>query len=86
MFELIRSVARSLVSAAKGRRSLALENLALRHQVVVLQRQSKRLQLKNSDRLLWLGLRRVWLGWKSSLYLVQPAIVVKWHRVGFRSY
>ena len=86
MIELIRTVARSLVSAAKGRRSLALENLALRHQVAVLQRQSKKPQLKNTDRLLWLGLRRVWPGWKSSLYLVQPATVVKWHRAGFRAY
>jgi len=65
MIEIIRTVARSLVSAAKARRNLALENLALRHQIAVLQRQSKRPPLKNFDRLLWVGLRRVWPGWKS---------------------
>ena len=68
------------------RRHLALENLALRHQLAVLQRQSKRPQLKDTDRLLWLGLRRVWPEWKSALHLVQPATVVKWHRAGFRRY
>jgi hypothetical protein len=81
MIDLLRTVARSLVSAAKARR-----NLALRHQIAVLQRQSKKPPLKNSDRLLWVGLRRIWPGWKSALYLVQPATVVKWHRAGFRAY
>ena len=49
MIDLIGTVARSFVSAAKGRRNLALENLALRHQVSVLQRQSKKQQLNNSS-------------------------------------
>jgi transposase InsO family protein len=86
MIEIIRTVARSLVSAAKARRNLALENLALRHQIAVLQRQSKRPSLKNCDRLLWVGLRRVWPGWKSALCIVQPATVVKWHRAGFKQH
>jgi putative transposase len=86
MWELVQTVARSVVSAAKGRRELALENLALRHQLAILRRQSKKPRLKDTDRLLWLGLRRVWPAWKSSLFLVQPATVVKWHRAGFRRY
>ena len=86
MIDVLRTVARSLVSVAKVRRNLVLENLALRHQIAVLQRQSKKPPLKNSDRLLWVGLRRIWPGWKSALYLVQPATVVKWHRSGFRAY
>ena len=86
MLELRRTVARSPVSAAKVRRSLSLENLALRHQVAVLQRRSKKPQLENRDRLLWLGLRRLLPERASSLYLVQPATVVKWHRAGFRRY
>lgn len=77
MFELIRTVARSVVSAVQGRRNLALENLALRHQLEVLQRRLKKPNLKNSDRVLWMGLRRLWPEWKSGLYIVQPATVVR---------
>ena len=84
MFELARTVARSVVSAIQGRRNLALENLALRHQIAVLQRRSKKPHLKGSDRVLWMALRRLWPEWKSGLYIVQPATVVKWHRAGFK--
>ena len=51
MWELVRTVARSVVSAAKGRRNLVFENLALRHQLAVLRRQSKKPKLKDTDRL-----------------------------------
>ena len=74
------------MSAVSGRRALVLENLALRHQIDVLQRQVKRPKLRDRDRLLWIALRRIWPGWRSSLYVVQPATVVKWHRAGFRRY
>ncbi len=56
MWELLRTVARSAVSALGRRRDLALENLALRHQLTVLQRQSKKPTLTDPDRLLWIGL------------------------------
>jgi hypothetical protein len=36
------------------RRDLALENLALRHQLTVLKRQSKKPQLEDRDRLFWI--------------------------------
>jgi len=48
---------RSLVSTFKTRRSLALENLALRQQLAVLQRSVKRPRLSNLDRGLWVLLR-----------------------------
>ena len=50
---------RSLVSTFKTRRSLALENLALRQQLAVLQRSVKRPRLSNLDRGLWVLLRRL---------------------------
>ena len=43
-------------------------------------------QLKNRDRLFWVGLQRVWRGWLGALILVHPATVVGWHRKGFRAY
>jgi hypothetical protein len=39
----------------KSRRDLALENVALRHQLMVLQQQPGRSRLKDRDRLFWHG-------------------------------
>jgi hypothetical protein len=63
---------------------LQLEILALRHQLGVLQRSVKRPKLTPADRFLWAGLCKVWNDWRTSLFLVQPATVIGWHRKGFR--
>jgi transposase InsO family protein len=60
------------------------ENLALRHQLNVLQRSVRRPQLRNRDRLFWAWLSRLWPGWQSALVIVQPETVVRWHQQGFR--
>jgi len=65
---------------------LAAENLALRQQLAVLQRQSKRPRLKKRDRIFWVWLSRFWKNWRSVLVIVQPATVVSWHRKGFKLY
>jgi hypothetical protein len=77
---------RSLLTALRGNRNLALENLALRHQLLVVQRQVKRGRLSNADRALWVLLRGLWPDWDKALILVKPATVIKWHRAGFRAY
>ncbi len=72
-------------SALKSRASLQLENIALRHQLGVLQRSAKRRpQLNLADRFLWVWLSRVWKDWRSSLLIVKPETVVAWHRKAFR--
>ena len=86
MGDWVRIAGWSVVSALKSQRDLTLENVALRHQLMVLRRQPGRLRLKDRDRLLWVWLRRVWPGWHRALVLVQPATVVNWHRNGFRAY
>ena len=86
MWDWVRIAAWSVVSALESQRDLALENVALRHQLMVLQRQSGRPRLKDRDRLVWVCLRRLWHGWHRALVVVQPATVVKWHRKGFRAY
>jgi hypothetical protein len=67
-----------------GSTAIALENLALRHQLRVLQRSVRRPRLARWDRVLWVWLCRVWPGWRSSLVIVQPATVLAWHRRGFQ--
>ena len=68
------------------RASVATENLALRQQLAVLHQQSKRPQLRDRDRLLWILLKRFWPSWPKALVIVQPDNVVRWHRAGFRHY
>jgi putative transposase len=75
----------TLSSIFRSRAALQLENLALRHQIGVLQRSArKRPKLTPGDRLLWVWLSRVWRDWSSALAIVKPETVVAWHRAGFR--
>jgi len=68
------------------RSSLTIENLALRHQIVVLQRSTKRPQLKNRDRIFLVWLSRFWSGWRNCLIIVKPDTVVRWHNQGYKLY
>ena len=83
MFKIILiAVSRALAS----RQRLVLENIALRHQLEVLQRNAKRLRLKPSDRALWAFLSSILPDWRHHLSIVQPDTVVRWHRAGWRLY
>ena len=87
MLRLVRVLLRSSTAALKTQRYLALENLALRHQLEVLQAATqRRLSLTDLDRAFWTVLRRYWTDWKRALVIVQPETVVRWHRDGFRRY
>jgi putative transposase len=74
---------RLVLAGLKSRRNLLLENLALRHQLLVLCRSSNRPRLTPIDRALWAWLSRAWDGWEICLSLVQPSTVIRWHRAGF---
>jgi putative transposase len=70
-------------SIVRSRTALELENLALRHQIGVLQRSArKRPKLNLLDRLFWAWLSCVWSDWRSALAIVQPETVMAWHRRG----
>ena len=83
---MISTLLRTLISALSAQRSLALENLALRQQIAVLQRGSRRPLLKDTDRLFWCFLSKIWQGWAHALVIVKPETVISWHRRGFRHY
>ena len=72
-----------LVRLFREGRSLLLENLALRQQLVTLKRRNPRPSLGLFDKLFWVIARRVWSAWKQSLLIVTPESVVSWHRTGF---
>src|SRR5436309_1714083 len=77
----------ALVGLFRSRASLAAEILVLRHQINVLRRSSpKRQTFSATDRLIFAGLYRLAPTVINALAIVKPETVIKWHRVGFRSY
>ena len=75
-----------LLRWVRTHRALVLENLALRHQLGVLQRTASRPRLRCTDRLFWVLLSRLWSGWADAVSIVQPATVIRWQRSGFKLY
>src|SRR5262249_17824332 len=76
----------TLITLFRFRRSLLIENLALRQQLAVFKRRHSRRRLAALDKLFWVILRRFWPSWKKTLIVVTPDTVVRWHRAGFRLY
>src|SRR5437879_7404112 len=77
---------RTFRSVVRTRRELALEDLALRQQLAVWKARQPRPRLTEMDRIFWIVLARFWKNWRSSLQVVRPETVVRWHRRGFRHY
>jgi hypothetical protein len=50
----------------------SLENIALRHQLIVLQRLSPRPRLRHLDRILWVCLSRLWVNRRPASSLSSP--------------
>ena len=88
MLDVLIVLARSVLSMFQARRELALENVALRHQLNVLKRRhgAKRPRVGRWDRALWIWLRRAWTSWRQALVIVRADTVVRWHRRAFRWY
>jgi putative transposase len=86
MFDFFRLWCGAILRTFRSRRSLMLENLALRQQVVILKRKHPKPKLGPLDELFWVVARRFWPRWKETLVLVLPETVARWHRGGFRLY
>ena len=70
----------------KSKASLVAENLCLRQQFLVLQRNRSRPRLRNSDRRFWILACRWFTHWRKSLLIVKPETVLGWHRKGWKVY
>src|SRR5438445_8835624 len=86
MITLLLHLLRLLHFLCGGHRHLALENLALRQQLAVYKRTMTRPRLRTADRFFWVGLARVWAGWRQPLAIVTPDTVLRWQRHRFREY
>ena len=68
------------------RADLALENLALRQQLLVLQRNHPKPRALPIDRLFWVILSKLWAPWKQVLKVFRPKTVIGWQRGLFSGY
>jgi hypothetical protein len=81
MIALLWLVTASLASPFKSKWRLELENVALRHQVMVLRCQARgRMRLTNLDRLFLVQLYRRFPSILQVLAIIQPETVIRWHR------
>ena len=71
VFEFILSMLAVVRVFLRSRGDTALEVLALRQQVAVLQRKRPRPVLNSLDRLFWTTLRRIWSRWSDTLVIVK---------------
>ena len=77
---------RFLILVFSGHKQVALENIALRHQLSVYIREKKRPRLRDRDRLFWIALKKIWKNWRAALAFVQPETVIGWQRKRFKRY
>jgi putative transposase len=77
---------RFLILLFSGHKQVALENIALRHQLAAYTREKKLRRLRDRDRLFWIALKNLWEDWRSALEFVQPETVIGWQRKRFKRY
>src|SRR5256885_2025868 len=83
---LVLALLGALRAGLGARTDLVLENLALRQQLALLRRRSKRPRFGPLDRLFWIWLSQRWARWRETLNVVRPKTVIRWHRQGFRAF
>ena len=86
MLQLLLFIASFLRDHFRSRASMQAENLALRHQLGIYRRTTKRLRILPADRVFWSWLSRLWSGWRDSVVIVRPETVIAWRRRKFREH
>src|SRR5260370_5375680 len=87
MIEFLRLILHIMASLFKPRTKLVAEILVLRQKLNVLRRQvSKRPQLSNTDRFLFVWLYRWFPSVLSAIAILRPETIIRWHRARFQAY
>jgi hypothetical protein len=87
MTDLFRLIFWTLVDLMRARATLEAEIWVLRQQINVLRRAAPRRQSFGIfDRLIFVGLYRLFPKACDALAIVKPDTIIRWHRAGFRAY
>ena len=87
MTDLCRLIFGTLVDLMRARATLEAEIWVLRQQINVLRRAAPRRQSFGIfDRLIFVGLYRLFPNACDALAIVKPDTIIRWHRAGFRAY
>jgi len=83
---LIRLLFCWLKTLQSDKADVALENLALRHQLLILQRHHPKPRAMPVDRFFWVILSKLWAPWRQVLKVFRPKTVTSWSRRLFCGY
>jgi hypothetical protein len=87
MIALLYTALSILALPFKSKSRFEAENVALRHQLIVLRRQVRgRVRLTNDDRLFFVRLYRWFPSILKVITIIRPETLVRWHRAGFRRF
>jgi uncharacterized heparinase superfamily protein len=84
MRDLVRLIVWAVADLFRSRAAIEAEILTLRQQIIVLRRTAPKKQSFAIDRLVSVGLYRLFRRVLDALAIVRPGTVIKWHRAGFR--
>ena len=79
-------ISKWLLGLLRQRNSLMMENLALRHQLMVLKRIRPKPRFTEPDRLFWVAYSKLVKGWTGFLKIAHPRTVVHWSKRRFTRY
>jgi hypothetical protein len=74
----------SFADLKRSKRELIAENMFLRQQLIVLERQVSRPRVTQRDRQILVLLASRIKGWREALIVVKPETLIGWHRLGFK--
>jgi hypothetical protein len=81
-----RQVMGTIADLNRSKEELIAENMFLRQQLIVLEREVERPRLKQRDRQILALLASRIGAWRDALLVVKPDTLVGWHRQGFKLY
>ncbi len=86
MLDVLKITALGFRDLFRSRAALEAEITLLRHQLAILRRKSpNRIRLTNIDRVTVILIYRIWPELLRAVHVVQPATVIRWHRMRFKA-
>jgi putative transposase len=86
MIDWMEIISKWLMGLLRQRNSLMMENLAFRHQLMVLKRNRPKPRFTEPDRLFWVAYSKLVKGWQGFLEIASPRTVVDWNKRSFKRY